>query len=102
GVLVGVDAEVAEFAALAAERDVQVESQRRRGVGRRVQNGVGVDEVVGLPGREGRVVGDEVIAEAGLFLSRFGHVNTVGTRQEGVRTRFRKQGRRGRVPYSSV
>ena len=37
GVLVGVDAEIAEVAALPAERDVQVQTQRhgRRGLGQR-------------------------------------------------------------------
>src|SRR5205085_2630220 len=76
GVLVGVDAEVAKFAAFAAKGNVQVQAQRRIGPGRTVQGGVGLGQELRLPGGKGRVVGDEVITEAGLFLSVLGVVNT--------------------------
>src|SRR5262249_30798708 len=81
--LVGVDAEVAEFAALAAKRNVQVQAQRRAGLRRVIQDGVGVGQKLWLPGGEGRVVGDEVITEAGLFLRG---VLYVRTRRHGADT----------------
>ena len=72
GVLVGVDAEVTELAALPAERDVEVEAERRIRRRRCVEDGPRLGQEAGLPSRERRVVGDEVVAQAGLFLGRFG------------------------------
>src|SRR5262249_20747929 len=72
-VLVGVDAEVAELAPLAAERDVQVQAQRRAGGRRPGEGGAGVGQEGRLPEGERRVVGYEVVAEARFFLSRLRH-----------------------------
>src|SRR5262249_41757047 len=76
GVLVGVHAKIAELAPLAAERDVQVQAEW--GIRRRppVKSSPGGSQVVGLPERERRIVGDEVVAETGFFLGRFGHLST--------------------------
>ena len=49
GVLVGVDAEVAELAALAAKRNVQVKPERRAGPRRRFQGRRGVGQMRRLP-----------------------------------------------------
>src|SRR5262249_127544 len=68
--------EVAELAPLAAERDVQVQAERRAGRGRPVEGGAGGRQVVAGPERERRGVGGEVVAAAGFFLSRFGPYNT--------------------------
>ncbi len=65
GVLVGVDAEVAELAALAAERNVQVQPQRHFGR-RRMQGLVHVGQRLGRPLRKRRIVGDEIAANFGL------------------------------------
>ena len=67
GVLAGVDLEVTEVAALAAERDVDVDAQRRAGPRRAVQGLVRLRHLVLVPERIGRVVGDEIIARGGLF-----------------------------------
>src|SRR5262249_40877727 len=70
GVLVRVHAEVTELAPLAAEGDVQVEAQRRAGLGGAVQRGQGLRRMVRGPGGEGRVVGDEIAADLRLLLTR--------------------------------
>jgi hypothetical protein len=76
GVFVGVDAEVAEVAAFAAEGDVVVEAEGGRRAG--VWGGVGFFDggcVFVGPEGEGRVVGDEVVARAGAgFLGWCGGV----------------------------
>ncbi len=72
GVLVGVDAEVAEFAAFPAKWNVQVQTERRVRRGRCVEDGPGFRQVCGLPGGKGRIVGDEIVAQAGFFLNGFG------------------------------
>ena len=77
-VLVGVDAEVAEVAALPAERDVQVEAERHACAGGRCQRRprVGGDRLR-RPHRERRVIRDEVAADLGLLdlegLGQIGH-----------------------------
>ena len=70
GVLVGVDAEIAEVAALAAEGNVQVEAQRQAGRGRCRERrpSRGGDGLL-RPDGERRVVGDEVAADLGLLHS---------------------------------
>ena len=66
GVLVRVDAEVAEMAALPAERDVQVQPQRHpAGAASQRREGVARDGLAG-PDRKRRVVGDEIAADFGL------------------------------------
>ena len=68
-VLVGVDAEVAEVAALPAERDVEVHPERHARHRRRVQRRPGVAlDVLLLPDGERRVGGDEIAANLGLIL----------------------------------
>src|SRR5207249_7307627 len=56
GVFVRIDAEIAKLAALAAERDVQIEPQRRVRIRRRLQSGPCRRQVLPLPKRERRVV----------------------------------------------
>ena len=53
GVLVGVDAEIAELAAFAAERNVQIQAQRRTGFGSRVESGVSVGQMAGFQKENG-------------------------------------------------
>ena len=67
GVLIGVDPEIAKLAALPAERDVQVQAQRRVGLGRPVESGPSGRQVLRLPRGERGVVRHEVVAEAGRF-----------------------------------
>ena len=72
GVLVGIDAEVAEVAALPAERDVQVEAQlgaRRR---RPAQGGGHLGHPLRLPERERGVIRDEVVPYRRFLLRRYG------------------------------
>jgi len=71
GVLVGVDPEVAEMAALPAEGDVGVQAEPG-GVRARVlvEHGLESLEGIGFPEGEGRVVGDEVVPGGGLLLER--------------------------------
>ena len=68
GVLVDVDAEVAELAALAAERHVQVEAEVGNGLRRRrgVEKGAGGGDVALVPEGVGRVVGDEDATHLGV------------------------------------
>ena len=67
-VLVRVNAEVAELTAFTAKRNVQVEPERHPQFGWRIENSLGVRDVLRLPVRERWVVGDEVVPEPGLFL----------------------------------
>ena len=63
GVLVGVDAEIAEVAPLPAERDVQIQPERHVGRRRRQRRPrIGIDGFR-RPDGKGRVVGDEVAAD---------------------------------------
>ena len=68
GVLVDVDAEVAELAALAAERYVQVEAEVGKGLRLRrgVEKGTRRGDVALVPERVRRVVGDEDAADLGV------------------------------------
>ncbi len=68
-VLVGVNPEVAEMTALAAERDVQVQAQRGiRGSGRRIERDARVRRHgLGGPDRKWRVIRDEIAADLGLL-----------------------------------
>src|SRR5688572_23524922 len=68
GVLVRIDAEVEELAPLAAERDVQVQPQRRLRRHRVIEHVIQRGEVVRRPNGERRVVGDEVAADLGRWL----------------------------------
>src|SRR5262249_24238338 len=70
-VLVGVDAEIAELAALAAERDVQIEPERRARPGRCTQRPRPLRQVRGFPRREWWIIRDKIVAETGLLLIRF-------------------------------
>src|ERR1700722_11556565 len=75
GVLVGVDAEVAEFAASAAKGNVKIETERSSRLRRSGETLPSRGKMSRLPERERRVVRHEVIAEAGFFLiGGFGHV----------------------------
>ncbi len=66
GVLVGVHPEVAEVAALAAERDVQVHAERHTGPRRGLQGRQGVAfDRLGRPDRKRRVGRDKVAADVG-------------------------------------
>src|ERR1043166_703571 len=77
-ILVGIDAEIAEGAALAAERDMQVETKRRFLPDGRIQNRVSCRDVLRSPGRERRGVGDEVAADLGRFrLLKLGQLHGV-------------------------
>src|SRR5262249_52328809 len=67
-VVIGVDPEVAKLAALAAERDVQVQSQGRSRNRGRLQSGVCFRQMRRFPEREWRIIGDEIVAQAGSFL----------------------------------
>src|SRR5262249_31576106 len=67
-ILVGVDAKITELAALAAERDVQIQPQRSAGLRRSLQGGHRLRQVLWLPRGERRIVGDEVIAQPRLLL----------------------------------
>src|SRR5207253_1842193 len=49
-VLIGVDAEIAELAALTAKGNVQVEPKRRARLRRLLQDGLGLRQILGLPG----------------------------------------------------
>ena len=72
-VLVGVDLEVAEVAALAAEGQVDVEAERGAGLRAAAQAALERPDLCGRPEGEGRVVRDEVVADGrrrgGLGLS---------------------------------
>ena len=66
-VLVGIDAEIAEMTPLPAERDVQIEPERRRGVRRRLQRRLRVAlDGLGGPHRKRRIGRDEIAADFGL------------------------------------
>ena len=67
GVLVGVNAEVAEVAAFPAEGYVEVDSEIRVGRTGRVQNLVDGVLVFRLPEGEGRIIRNEVVARLGLL-----------------------------------
>ena len=78
GVLVGVDAEVAELAALAAKGDVQVKAQAGVLFRRGIEGIKGGGDMLGGPGGERGIIGDEVAAYFGLFglrdlIKRDGH-----------------------------
>ena len=70
GVLIGIDLEVAEVAAFAAEGDVDVDAEGGAGDGGAVEGGFGFVELFGAPEGEGRVVGDEVVAFPGFLWRR--------------------------------
>ena len=82
GVLVGVDAEVAKFAAFAAKRNVQIEAQRRAGCRCGFQAARAVGRDAGLPEGERRIVGHEVVTEAGFFLRDFRHGDTLNEKRQ--------------------
>src|SRR5690349_11805757 len=65
-VLVGVDFEVTEFAALAAEGDVQIKPERILGSRRLGESLKRVGNVLRFPLRERRIVRDKIIADLGL------------------------------------
>ena len=67
-VLVRVDPEIAEFAALAAEGNVQVEPKRIPLVRRAFQQLESPGDIVALPEGKGRVVGDEIAADLSRFI----------------------------------
>src|SRR5262245_28841464 len=68
GVLVGVDAKVAELAPLATKGNVQVEPQRMARVrGRRIERRAKLGQEIPLPLRKRRIVGDEIAADFGRF-----------------------------------
>ena len=58
------------MAALPAEWNVGIESERCAGGGWPVQCGLKLRKVLGCPEGERRIVGDEVIARGGLLLDR--------------------------------
>ena len=93
-VLVGVDAEIAEVAALPAEGDVVVEAERGRGAG--VRGGIGFLDRGGVllgPERKGRVVRDEIVAgPGGVRRGRSG--GGVGHDGKGVRGRGDEDGKK--------
>jgi hypothetical protein len=66
GVLVGVDAEVAEFAAFSTEGDVEVKAEARV-IGGCIKSVVGGREMIGRPDGKRGVVGDEIGADFGFF-----------------------------------
>ena len=87
GVLAGVDPEIAEVAAFPAERDVQVEAERRAGHGRRLLRGNGVVlDAVARPDRKRRIVGDEIAAN--FRLVRHGGPGILGHRQATISGAF--------------
>jgi hypothetical protein len=67
-VLIGVDAEVAELASFAAEWNVQVQPQRRLGLGRGVQSRLNCAAMLRRPDRKRRIIGDKVAPDLGLLL----------------------------------
>ena len=74
GVLVGVDAEIAELAAFAAKWDVQIQPQRRVRAAAASAGPPVRPAGWSASRREGRIVGDEVVAEPGLFLYQIRHI----------------------------
>src|SRR6185295_17713073 len=67
-ILVGVDAKVTEMTALPAERNVEVQPERNRRVGRRRQRGTRVAfDGLRRPDRKRRICGNEVTADIGLI-----------------------------------
>src|SRR5262249_34293340 len=69
-ILIRVNSEIAEFAALAAKGNVQVESKGSSWVGRRAECGQRIGDITWLPKRKRRIIGDEVVAKTGFFLIR--------------------------------
>src|SRR5262245_14095763 len=61
-VLVGIDLEVAERAALATKRNMQVDTYGSAGGRPSIEGGIGFVDAVPSPERVGRVVGNEVIS----------------------------------------
>ena len=67
-VLIRIDLEIAKMAALSAERDMEVNAERRSRRRRAIQRRVSLVHVLGSPERIRRIVGDEVVAYfGGLF-----------------------------------
>ncbi len=62
GIAARIDAEVAEVAPLAAERQVDVDAQRDARPGCLLQRRQDLSAILRLPEREGRIVGNEVVA----------------------------------------
>ena len=67
-VLVGVDAEIAEVAALPAEGDVQVKAKGPAGVAGRVEGVPGLTDGRRAPNGKRRIVRDEIAADAGVIV----------------------------------
>ena len=76
-VLVRVDFEVTEVAALAAERDVNVKTERIFNARRLVERLEGVSHKLRLPLRERRIIRDKIIADfgSGLLSNIYSHWN---------------------------
>ena len=72
GIFVRIDFEVAKLAALAAERDVQVKTERVLGAGRLIQRLNRVGDVFRFPLRERRIVRNKIIADFSAHLRRVG------------------------------
>lgn len=72
GILVRIDFEVAKLAALAAERDVKVKTERVLGTGRLIQRLNRVGDVFRFPLRERRIVRNKIIADFSARLRRVG------------------------------
>jgi hypothetical protein len=72
GVLLRVDAEIAELAALAAERNVQIHPQRNRAVGLAIEGGMDLRRELRPPLGERGVVGNEVAADFRLRINGHG------------------------------
>src|SRR5687767_3744744 len=67
GILAGIDLEVAEMAALPAERDVDVDPQRGIPARRAIERVIGFPNVLGVPKGIRRIVGNEVATGGCLF-----------------------------------
>ena len=102
GVLVGIDAEIAELATLAAEGNVEVEAEPGAGARGPGEDLARCGQILLAPKRIGRIVGDEDAADAGFAaigaggrrvvarrVVRFDHIYTTGPLLQSSRSHRR-------------
>ena len=90
GIFIGVDAEVTEVAAFAAERDMEIESEWDFGFWGVFEGFGDIADVFFFPERKGRIIGNEIVACGGVVA--FGEKMS-----EGVGLHAEESGMRGEI-----